>query len=565
MRARTVVCVSVFFVLIGSTYGCWRGRAPAGASPDGGDADGDADGDGDADTDTDAEPSPLLDGIELDWARSFGGEEYEMGFWPLALEQGGMMLGGFFGGEVVVGQGEPNETVLTASGEMDAYLARVESGGSLRWVTTAGGGQGDLNGMENVSAFAEYPDGSLGVCGDFVPGTVLGAGEPNETVLQIDASLGTFLARYEPDGSLRWARAIVGKDLWTSCSGCIELSSGGVLVTGRVGFEVTLGSGQPGETIFEFDYVEESGDFFAAVFDAEGDLDWARSIGSTDVKPAWGGVAAVDGGFAVSGVLQSGATFDDGSGGTVEIEVGEKLGVFLARFDEKGELLWLRTGLMKKWWMDSQVGDPEVYIPVLAATPDGGVLMAGSYSYTVDWEDGSGGFSTLGDGVAEPRASLYVVKYDAQGQIVFARTLCKIVKNNMIPSVTTLDLEVIPGGAALICGDVIEDTVFFPQQPELEKEVELGDGSGNTDVWIIAIDSAGEPRWLKLEGGGAKEQMRLALLADGSLGFLGDFYLNNYAPNGSETVLGVGDPNQTSFESSGSGDVFYGRYVAKSD
>ncbi|MFO8074107.1 MAG: hypothetical protein R6V85_19785 [Polyangia bacterium] len=38
---------------------------------------------------------------------------------------------------------------------------------------------------------------------------VVGQGEPDETVLQIDSSHGgTFLARYEPDGSLRWAWAI---------------------------------------------------------------------------------------------------------------------------------------------------------------------------------------------------------------------------------------------------------------------------------------------------------------------------------------------------------------------
>ena len=104
------------------------------------------------------------------------------------FEDGSSIVTGEFSGELVLGPGEPNETILVGPG---IFVARYSSDGRLTWVRAVrSGGNGE--------SVASLPDGSSIVTGYVVGPVVFGEGETNETRLGSEARDTVFIARYEP-------------------------------------------------------------------------------------------------------------------------------------------------------------------------------------------------------------------------------------------------------------------------------------------------------------------------------------------------------------------------------
>jgi acetyltransferase-like isoleucine patch superfamily enzyme len=106
---------------------------------------------------------------------------------------GSAYLAGDFIGEVVFGEGEPNETSLTTPGDYpgprDVYLAKYSSSGSLAWARQARGPEK----TDSAYGVAVDPAGGVYLTG-YIDGSVtFGAGEPHETLL---TGYALFLARF---------------------------------------------------------------------------------------------------------------------------------------------------------------------------------------------------------------------------------------------------------------------------------------------------------------------------------------------------------------------------------
>jgi len=135
------------------------------------------------------------------------------------------------------------------------------------WVVTLDGA-----GIEDMAAF---DDGSSVVAGYFNDSLTLGPAEPNETTLTAgegeNSSL--FLARFDPDGALVWAKRPVNgyfmeKRVETTPDG------GFVMAIGSVDSgSITLEPGEPDETVIQ--PVDPPGSLVIARYDGSGDLLWA--------------------------------------------------------------------------------------------------------------------------------------------------------------------------------------------------------------------------------------------------------------------------------------------------
>jgi hypothetical protein len=93
--------------------------------------------------------------------------------------------------------------------------------------------------------------------------------EPNEQTLSIR---GTFLARYAPDGDLRWVRAI-GPGSSSSIRAQRALRArpdGSILLSESYSGSVTFGAGLPTEVVL--DSLGGNTDSYVAVFNADGDF-----------------------------------------------------------------------------------------------------------------------------------------------------------------------------------------------------------------------------------------------------------------------------------------------------
>ena len=98
----------------------------------------------------------------------------------------------------------------------------------------------------------------------------------------ISQSPDIFLARYNADGTLAWARG-VGAAEWDQGCGVAALSDGSVLVTGSFCETVIFGAGEANETILT---AVANGDVFVARYDAGGALACTASCRSRKVPPS---------------------------------------------------------------------------------------------------------------------------------------------------------------------------------------------------------------------------------------------------------------------------------------
>jgi len=154
----------------------------------------------------------------------------------------------------------------------DILVAKYNPDGMLVWATQAGGVDYDYG-----RGIAALPDGSTLITGDFEGTATFGAGEPNETSLITSANWDMFLAKYDPDGALIWARRAGGTDTDGASGNSVSaLDDGTSVVTGTFRGEpeqepsggaktVVFGPGEDNET--PLDSVDGSYDVFAAKYD----------------------------------------------------------------------------------------------------------------------------------------------------------------------------------------------------------------------------------------------------------------------------------------------------------
>jgi len=253
------------------------------------------------------------------WARNVAdGSRYAS-----VMPDDGWLVAGHYSGEPTFGAGEPDETTLEApSPEMRGiYLARYRPDGSFAWARAV---------AETGTSFqlvldAAATDGGVTLGGTFPDTIVFEVGEPTETELTSHGESDVFVARFHPDGSLAWARSVVS-ETGESLGGVVSLPDGGALVAGLCTGPETFGPGEPDETTITCTDTGVRGGFLAR-FAADGSLVWARTVGGADVRD----IALLDeNGVVLVGRSVDGATFGEGEPTETTFHLG---GGFLAVYE----------------------------------------------------------------------------------------------------------------------------------------------------------------------------------------------------------------------------------------
>ena len=130
----------------------------------------------------------------LAWAKRAGGSIFDESYGITALSDDSTVVTGFFEGSATFGPGEPNETILTAAGSGDIFIASYNPDGTLAWAKRAGGSAYNDEGY-GITALT---DNSTVVTGYFEETTIFGPGEPNETILTSAGNNDIFIARFYP-------------------------------------------------------------------------------------------------------------------------------------------------------------------------------------------------------------------------------------------------------------------------------------------------------------------------------------------------------------------------------
>jgi hypothetical protein len=203
---------------------------------------------------------------------------------------------------------EPEGDFLDNEGDTDIFLAKFDAAdGSLVWAVGDGGSQADAG-----AALIVLGDDSVIVGGTYSGQTTFGDSEDNQTTLfspQADLDGDAFIARYNPDGTLGWAKRIGGAGVESIESLALTPNGETLLVTGRFKKDLMLGEAEERETT-----LQSAGDcdIFVARYALDGNLVWARREGGELCDHGTAVVAPTDAAAVVAGWFRRTATFGEG-------------------------------------------------------------------------------------------------------------------------------------------------------------------------------------------------------------------------------------------------------------
>jgi hypothetical protein len=260
----------------------------------------------------------------LQWTKTIGGEKTDGGLSLIQTSDGGYAIAGY--------------TSSFGAGERDVYVVKLDANGNLQWTKTIGGLEDDWG-----CSLIQTSDGGYAIAGSTYS---FGAGGDDVYVVKLDAN-----------GNLQWTKTIGGPK-GEQGNSLIQTSDGGYVITG-VTFSFSAGSGK----------------VYVVKLDAKGNLQWTKTIGGKWGEAGYSLIQTSDGGYAIAGSINS-------------FGAGEDY-VYVVKLDANGNLQWTRT-----------IGGPESEEGhSLIQTSDGGYAIAGTTT-------------SFGAGVL---LDVYVVKLDKNG------------------------------------------------------------------------------------------------------------------------------------------------------
>ena len=217
---------------------------------------------------TDAFIYKMTPGGSLLWAKQIGGSQTDNAY-DIALDANGdIVLTGSFHFIVDFDPG-PNVANISAYGQEDVFVVKLDSDGNYIWSKRAGGvGRDEPQSIALAESNNIYITGYFAETADFDPG-------PNTNNLVSQGEEDIFIFSLDEQGELSWAKSIGGTDFDAGRS--IAVNENSVVVTG--GFksmaDFNPGNGQQDLTSFG------ENDIFIVQMDTLGELAWAKQFGGT--------------------------------------------------------------------------------------------------------------------------------------------------------------------------------------------------------------------------------------------------------------------------------------------
>jgi len=186
----------------------------------------------------------------LQWAKTFGGSDYDYAYSVQQTSDGGYIVAGF--------------TESFGAGYDDVFLLKTDASGNLHWAKTFGGSSDD-----GAYSVQQTSDGGYIVAG---------------WTRSFDAGgYDVFLLKTDASGNLQWAKTFGGSSYDYAWS-VQQTSDGGYIVAG---YTSSFGAGYD--------------DVFLLKTDSSGNLQWAKTFGGDTTDYAWSVQQTSDGGYIVAG------------------------------------------------------------------------------------------------------------------------------------------------------------------------------------------------------------------------------------------------------------------------
>jgi hypothetical protein len=309
------------------------------------------------------------------------------------------------------------------------------------WDITLGG-----NSYDNASAMVSTSDGGTVIAGGSISNA---SGDKSENS---KGSYDYWIVKLNSRGQKVWDKTIGTSYGDTSCT-IITTTDGGFVLAGHSPASI---SGDKSESS------KGGADYWIVKLNSNGQKVWDKTIGGRFEEGYPTLVATADGGFVVSGYSDSPISGDKSENSKGSIDY------WIVKFNSNGLKVWDKTIGGSGW---------DFLVEMIATTDGGFVIAGGSYSPV------SGDKSESSKGGVD----YWIAKINGNGQKIWDKTIGTSLVDFEYPSaiVATADGGFVIAGSSSsnISGDKSENS------------------KGNSDYWIIKLNSNGQKLWDKTIGG----------------------------------------------------------------
>jgi hypothetical protein len=323
-----------------------------------------------------------------------------------------------------------------------------------------------------------------------------------------------FVTKYDAAGRLAWALTFGSPDM--EFARCVAVDRAGfAYVAGFYSGAFDLGKGHALAT-------KSGRNVFLLKLAADGEVAWLKSFGDEDARIEESDVArdlALDdaGNVYLAGIFCGTLDLDPNDGTEERASVEGSEDGFLVSLDPEGRFRWGYThGGTGTDWARS-----------VAVAPDGIVLLAGSFSETVDFDPGEGKAMATSEG----KMDAFVAWLGPDGRLEHLATW----GGYGIDLVNDRSLAVDADGGIYVAGEFKGKCDFAPGK---RKYVKASDG---VDAYVARYERGGKLDWVApLGAGGSDSAHALCLGRDGAVVVTGRFQKRvDFAPGRSKRFLGA--------------------------
>jgi PKD repeat protein len=310
------------------------------------------------------------------WASRAGGTYLDSGYGVVTDNSGNTFVVGYFSRSADFGS-----ITLSSAGDEDIFIAKYDGSGNVVWAKKAGG-----TGRDNGLGIAIDESDNLVITGSFQKTAFF------ENISLISAGdCDVFIAKYNSSGGLIWVKQAGGIVEETAHSVATDIA-GNIFITGQFEGKINFGN-------ISLTGVGKQ-DIFITMYDASGNVIWAKQAGGADNDGGEGIAVDGSGSSVITGYFEGTANFD------TKTLIGEGWdSMFIAKYDNSGKLLWAKKA----------ISECSVIAEDIAIDRSGNCLVTGWFAGTAIFDS-----ATL-PGSSDYR-EIFIAKYNASGNLVWAKS-----------------------------------------------------------------------------------------------------------------------------------------------
>lgn len=324
------------------------------------------------------------------WAKNDGGINGDFAQSISSDASGNIFVTGYFSGPSITFDSITLNN--TDSNFYDLFLVKYNAVGNVIWAKAAGGTSVDYATSVSADIF-----GNVYVAGYFHSASII---FDLDTLLNTAWGNDIFIAKYDPDGNVLWAKSYGGTNPYDDFASSVKTdASGNVYLTGNFGCNSIIF----GAYTLTNSNTNNTPDVFVVKYDTNGNVLWAKSAGGANNDNATSASTDNSGNLFVAGNFYSPSII---FGSTTLNNTGSG-DMFIVKYGTSGNVLWAKSA-------GGASSDGAI-----SASPDtsGNVFVTGNFtSPSIIF-----GSTTLNN-AGGSNEDMFIVKYDISGNVLWANS-----------------------------------------------------------------------------------------------------------------------------------------------